>query len=72
MTQGRTDDISLADMAAHDGAPVARVMRTLLAAGISFRQEIEVPVDLAAFMAAFERRAMAGGLDERRVAGEPS
>jgi adenylate cyclase len=57
VTQGRTDMVSVADVAARTGLPASRVMRALLAAGIPARSETEVPADLSSFMAAFEQGA---------------
>jgi adenylate cyclase len=57
VTRGRTEEITVADVAARAGAPTARVMRTLLAAGIPAKEETVVPADLVSFMAAFEQGA---------------
>ncbi len=54
VTQGRTEMVSVADIAERSGSPVQRVMRALLAAGIPARRDTEVPGDLASFMTAFE------------------
>ena len=54
VTQGRTEMVSVADIAERSGFPVQRVMRALLAAGIPARRDTEVPGDLASFMTAFE------------------
>jgi adenylate cyclase len=54
VTQGRSEVITVADVAARADVPAARVMRTLLAAGIPAEAETEVPADLVSFMAAFE------------------
>ncbi len=54
VTQGRTEMVSVADIAERSGVPLPRVMRALLAAGIPARRETEVPGDLASFMTAFE------------------
>jgi adenylate cyclase len=52
-----TDTATVAEIAARGGVPVSRVMRVLLAAGIPAQRDTEVPVDLTALMAAFERGA---------------
>jgi adenylate cyclase len=57
VTRGRSEEITVADVAARAGVPTARVMRTLLAAGIPAEEETEVPADLVSFMAAFEQGA---------------
>jgi adenylate cyclase len=57
VTQGRTNMVTVADVAAHTGLPSSRVMRVLLAAGIPARSASEVPADLESFMAAFEQGA---------------
>ena len=54
VTQGRTEMVSVADIAERSGSPVQRVIRALLAAGIPARRDTEVPGDLASFMTAFE------------------
>jgi len=54
VTQGRSEEIAVADLAARADVPAARVLRTLLAAGIPARDDTEVPADLVSFMAAFE------------------
>jgi class 3 adenylate cyclase len=54
VTQGRSEEITVAEVAARADVPAARVMRTLLAAGIPAQDETEVPADLVSFMAAFE------------------
>jgi adenylate cyclase len=57
VTQGRSEEITVVEVAARAGVPTARVMRTLLAAGIPVRDETEVPADLVSFTAAFEQGA---------------
>jgi len=57
VTQGRTQMVSVADMAEHCGLSMARVMRILLAAGIPAERETRVPADLETLMAAFEQAA---------------
>ena len=57
VTQGRTGMVSVADIAERGGLPTARVMRTLLAAGIPAQDETEVPADLVSLMSAFEQGA---------------
>ena len=52
--RGRTDVMTVADIAERGGFPVQRVMRALLAAGIPAQRDTEVPGNLASFMAAFE------------------
>jgi adenylate cyclase len=54
VTQGRTEMLTVADVAERSGVPVQRVMRTLLAAGIPAQRETEVPGDLSSLMAVFE------------------
>ena len=54
VTQGRTEMVSVSDIAERSGVSVQRVMRALLAAGIPARRDTEVPGDLASFMTAFE------------------
>jgi adenylate cyclase len=54
---GRGEEITVADVAARAGVPTARVMRTLLAAGIPAEEETAVPADLVSFVAAFEQGA---------------
>lgn len=55
--QGRSEMVTVADIAARSGMPVPRVMRVLLAAGIPAQRDTEVPANLAALMAAFEQAA---------------
>ncbi len=57
VTQGRSEMVTVADIAARLGMPVSRVMRVLLAAGIPAQRDTEVPADLASLMAAFEQAA---------------
>ena len=57
VTQGRTADITVADVAAQAGVPTSRVLRTLSAAGVPAQDQTEVPADLVSFMAAFEQGA---------------
>jgi adenylate cyclase len=57
VAQGGSEEITVADVAARADVPAARVMRTLLAAGIPAEEETEVPADLVSFMAAFEAGA---------------
>jgi hypothetical protein len=57
VTQGVSEEINVADVAVRAGVPTARVMRTLLAAGIPVRDETEVPADLVSFIGAFEQGA---------------
>jgi adenylate cyclase len=57
VTQGRSEMVTVADIAARRGMPVSRVMRVLLAAGIPAQRDTEVPADLASLMAAFEQAA---------------
>jgi adenylate cyclase len=54
VTRGRSDVVTVDEVAARSGLPASRVMRTLLAAGIPARHETEVPADLVSIMAAFE------------------
>jgi adenylate cyclase len=54
VTQGRTQMVTVADIAERSGFPVQSVMRALLAAGIPAQHDTEVPGDLASFMAAFK------------------
>ena len=57
MTRGRTETVTVADVAARTGVPVPRVLRTLLAAGIPAQRDTEVPANLTSLIAAFEQGA---------------
>ena len=57
VTQGRTEMVTVADLAQRCGLSVSRVMRVLLAAGIPAERETEVPADLESLLAAFEQGA---------------
>ena len=58
VTRGRTDMVTLADVAERDAAfPPHASCACLLAAGIPAADGTEVPLDLVAFMAAFEQGA---------------
>jgi adenylate cyclase len=57
VTQGRTDMITVDDLAARCGLSTARVMRALLAAGIPAQSDTKVPADLSSLMEAFEQGA---------------
>jgi adenylate cyclase len=57
VTQSLSEEVNVAEVAARAGVPTARVMRTLLAAGIPVRDETEVPADLVSFIGAFEQGA---------------
>jgi hypothetical protein len=54
VTRGRTETVTVAELAARSGFSVQRVMRALLAAGIPAGRDTEVPGDLVSFMAVFE------------------
>jgi adenylate cyclase len=54
VTRGRTETVTVAELAARSGISVQRVMRALLAAGIPAGRDTEVPGDLVSFMAVFE------------------
>jgi adenylate cyclase len=57
VTQGRTGTVTVAALAERCGLPTARVMRVLLAAGISAQEGTEVPADLESLLGAFEQGA---------------
>jgi adenylate cyclase len=57
VTRGRTEPVTVADLAARSGLSTSRVMRVLLAAGIPAQDGTEVPAGLESLMAAFEQGA---------------
>jgi adenylate cyclase len=63
VTQGRTDLITVTELAFRCGLSTSRVMRALLAAGIPAEAETLVPADLGALLAAFEQGAALMGED---------
>ncbi len=55
--RGRSEIVTVSDIAARCGTSVSRVMRVLLAAGIPAQRDTEVPANLASLMEAFEHAA---------------